>query len=68
MENDISEIKGWLGRLEADLAQFHVTLAEQSLASLTSTRESPASRNVSTSSKARYQSPVQQLKGSNPCH
>jgi hypothetical protein len=29
MENDIGEIKGRLGRLEAGLAQVHVALAEQ---------------------------------------
>jgi len=32
MENDIREIKGCrLGRIETDLAQIHVTLAEPSL-------------------------------------
>jgi hypothetical protein len=31
MEGDIAEIKSRLGRLEAGLAQIHVTLAEQSL-------------------------------------
>ena len=57
MENDIGEIKSRLGRLEADLAQIHVTSPSNRSASIASTRASPPSKSGLISSRARHQSP-----------
>ncbi|MGH6813464.1 MAG: hypothetical protein ACREDM_14385 [Methylocella sp.] len=66
-EDDIGEIKGRAASKRVSRKSMSRSPSNRS-ASIVLTRESLASRNGSTWSRARHQSPVQRLKGSNLCH